>query len=59
MGDSLKDFSKREKARVIEALKFKYPMKDILEVLDMAKSSYCYQHNQLQKEDKYRKQKRV
>ena len=55
MGDSLKDFSNREKAMVIEALRFKYPMKDILEVFDMAKSSYCYQHNQLQKEDKFRK----
>ena len=53
MGDSLKDFSNREKAMVIEALRFKYPMKDILKVFDMAKSSYCYQHNQLQKEDNF------
>ena len=53
MGDNLKDFSNREKAMVIEALRFKYPVKDILKVFDMAKSSYCYQHNQLQKEDKF------
>ena len=55
MGDNLKDFSNREKAMVIEALRCKYPIKDILEVFDMAKSSYCYQHNQLQKEDKHSK----
>lgn len=55
MGDNLKDFSNREKAMVIEALRCKYPIKDILEVFDMAQSSYCYQQNQLQKEGKHSK----
>ena len=55
MGDDLKDFSNREKAMVIEALRDKYPAKDILEIFDMAKSSYCYQQNRLHKQDKYLK----
>lgn len=55
MGDNLKDFSNREKDMVIEALRCKYPIKDILDVFDMAKSSYCYQYNQLQKKDKHSK----
>ena len=54
MGDNLKDFSNREKAMVIVAPRDKYPIKDILAVFDMAKSSYCYQQKQLKKEDKYR-----
>ena len=29
------------------------PVKDILKVFDMAKSSYCYQQKQLKKDDKF------
>lgn len=53
IGCSLKNFTNREKAMVIAALKDKYPVKEILEVFEMAKSSYFYQKNQLKKEDKY------
>ena len=52
MGDNLKEFSNQEKARVIIALRDKYPVKRILELFDMAKSSYCYQQKQIKKENK-------
>ena len=52
MGDNLKEFSNQEKAMVIIALRDKYPVKRILEVFDMAKSSYCYQQKQIKKENK-------
>ena len=40
---------------VIMALRDKYPVKSILEVFDMAKSSYCYQQKQIKKENKIAK----
>ena len=52
MGDNLKSFPIRKKAMVIIALRDKYPVKRILEVFDMAKSSYCYQQKQIKKENK-------
>ena len=52
MGNNLKEFSNQEKAMVIIALRDKYPVKRILEVFDMAKSSYCYQQKQIKKENK-------
>lgn len=52
MGNNLKEFSNQEKAMVIMALRDKYPVKSILEVFDMAKSSYCYQQKQIKKENK-------
>ena len=52
MGDNLKEFSNQEKAMVIIALRDKYPVKRILEVFDMVKSSYCYQQKQIKKENK-------
>lgn len=52
MGNNLKEFSNQEKAMVIIALRDKYPVKHILEVFDMAKSSYCYQQKQIKKENK-------
>lgn len=55
MGDNLKEFSNQEKAMVIMALRDKYPVKSILEVFDMAKSSYCYQQKQIKKENKLAK----
>ena len=51
MGNNLKEFSNQEKAMVIIALRDKYPVKRILEVFDMAKSSYCYQQKQIKKEN--------
>ena len=53
MGCSLKDFTNREKAMVIAALRDKYSVKEILGVFDMAKSSYFYQKKQLESKDKY------
>ena len=55
MSDNLKEFSNQEKAMVIMALRDKYPVKSILEVFDMAKSSYCYQQKQIKKENKIAK----
>ena len=40
---------------VIMALRDKYPVKSILEVFDMAKSSYCYQQKQIKRENKIAK----
>ena len=42
-----------EKAIVINALRKRYQLKDLLEILHMAKSSYCYQALALSKADKY------
>ncbi len=53
-GISLKILSNREKAIVINALRKKYQLKDLLEILHMAKSSYCYQTLALSKADKYK-----
>ena len=55
MGNNLKEFSNQEKAMVIIALRDKYPVKRILEVFAMAKSSYCYQQKQIKKENKIAK----
>ena len=52
MGNNLKEFSNQEKAMVIIALRDKYPVKRILKVFDMAKSSYCYQQKQIKKGNK-------
>lgn len=42
-GISLDTLSNREKAIVIDALRGKYSLKNLLAVMNMAKSSYCYQ----------------
>lgn len=52
-GVNLKELSNREKAIVINALREYYPLKELLVVLDMAKSSYCYQNSTLSY-DKYK-----
>lgn len=49
----LKKLSNREKAMVINALREKYPLQDLLIILNMAKSSYCYQALVISKGDKY------
>lgn len=51
-GISLDALTNREKAIVIDALRGKYSLKDLLAVLDMAKSSYCYQRLAMSR-DKY------
>ena len=53
-GINLKKISNREKAMVIDALRDRYPLKDLLALFCMAKSSYCYQETALNAPDKYR-----
>lgn len=52
-GISLETLSNREKAEVIDALRETYRLKDLLSVLRISKSSYCYQENSRKKPDKY------
>ena len=52
-GINLQTISNREKAEVIDALREKYRLKDLLEVLHISKSSYCYQENCIRRLDKY------
>ena len=42
-GVSISTLTNREKAIVINALRSRYSLKELLELLKMAKSSYCYQ----------------
>lgn len=52
-GIDIKNLTNREKAIIINALREKYPLKELLLILTMAKSSYCYQASALQKPDKH------
>lgn len=52
-GISLNNLSNHEKTIVINALRITYPLKDLLNVLNIAKSSYCYQIHVLRRGDKY------
>lgn len=52
-GISLQTLTNREKAIVINALRREYPLKELLKIVNMAKSSYCYQ-NQALNTDKYK-----
>ncbi len=52
-GINLKTLTNREKAEVIDALREKYRLKELLLVLDISKSSYCYQELCAKRPDKY------
>ena len=52
-GIHLKDLTNREKAMVIDALRDKYRLNELLTAFHMAKSSYCYQKVALNAIDKY------
>ena len=52
-GVSLSALTNREKAVVIDALRDTYKLKELLSVLQIAKSSYCYQESVLRERDKY------
>lgn len=52
-GISLKNLPNKEKADVIDALREKYPLNDLLKIFDLAKSSYFYQCEAKRKADKY------
>ena len=51
-GINLASLNNREKVIVINALRDRYSLKYLLEILNMAKSSYCYLINSM-KNDKY------
>lgn len=50
--------SNREKAIVINALRDQYQLKELLDIVHMAKSTYCYQASSMRK-DKYQSIRRV
>lgn len=52
-GISLDKLSNREKAVVIGVLRRKYSLKELLQVFNLSKSSYCYQKKALDVPDKY------
>lgn len=52
-GINLQTLSNREKAEVIDALRDKYRLKELLEALHISKSSYCYQEKRIREPDKY------
>ena len=53
-GISLDELTNREKVFLIDALRNKYKLNELLPVLKLSKSSYCYQVNSINSEDKYR-----
>ena len=52
-GVNLITLTNREKTVVIDALRCKYKLTELLSALHIAKSSYCYQENVIKSEDKY------
>lgn len=52
-GIRIEKLNNRDKAMVIDALRNRYLLKDLLVILNMAKSSYCYQEAVLRKPDKF------
>ena len=52
-GITLDSLTNREKATVIDALRNRYSLKELLIAFHMAKSSYCYQASVPRKPDKY------
>ncbi len=52
-GINLRELTNKEKAIVIDALREKYTVKELLSVFHMAKSSYCYQASAIKRPDKY------
>ena len=54
MGISLDELSNREKVFLIDALRNKYKLNELLPILQISKSSYCYQVQCAKREDKYK-----
>ena len=54
-GISLDLLTNQEKVFLIDALRNQYKLKELLPVLQLSKSSYCYQVQCLKREDKYKK----
>ena len=53
-GINLDKLTNREKVFLIDALRKKYKLKELLPVLKLSKSSYCYQVQCIKSEDKYK-----
>ena len=53
-GISLDKLTNREKVFLIDALRQKYKLNELLPVLGLSKSSYCYQVQSIKSEDKYK-----
>ena len=53
-GISLDKLTNREKVFLIDALRKKYKLNELLPVLRLSKSSYCYQVQCIEREDKYK-----
>lgn len=52
-GINITELKNREKAAVVDAMKDKYPLSQLLSLLQISKSSYYYQESLLKKPDKY------
>ena len=52
-GINLETLTNREKAELIDALRDRYRLNELLTVMNIAKSSYCYQQHALHSPDKY------
>jgi hypothetical protein len=52
-GISIEKLTNREKAVVINALRERFPLKDLLQSIQIAKSSYCYQVIAMKKDRYY------
>lgn len=52
-GINLKILTNREKAELIDALRNKYRLNELLHQLEMSKSSYCYQAKVMRTTDRY------
>lgn len=53
-GINLDELTNREKVFLVDALRNKYKLKELLPVLKLSKSSYCYQVQCIKSEDKYK-----
>lgn len=53
LGIDQKDLTNREKSILIDALRTKYPLNNLLEIVGLSKSSYYYQKETLKLPDKY------
>lgn len=58
-GITLEILTNKEKAIVIDTLRAKYKLKELLSVFRMAKSSYCYHALALKSPDKYEKERQL
>ena len=52
-GVDQKDLTNREKSNLIDALRTTYPLNNLLDMINMSKSSYFYQRSATSKGDKY------